>query len=248
VRAPLRSICAALAALTGPAAASARPEPVAIELLAPADGETLLAGSFAEIAWTVPGTAAATAEPEEWEAFLSFDGGRHWPLRLTPHLDWRVRRFRFRVPDVESDEVRLLLRVGDEREETAVPIAARLRIAISPVAAPAPRWTPARGEPGEAALPGGAGVERWVEGPRDGSRAIEVVAFDAGEIGGADARFDRLAVRERGEAPAPPPSPRAPEARTAPSPPAHDARVERIPSSTRPAGRALRTLLAQQNE
>jgi len=229
-------------------AAAARPEPVAIELLAPADGETLLAGSFAEIAWEVPGAGVATDEPEEWEAFLSFDGGRHWPLRLTPHLDWQLRRFRFRVPDVASADVRLLLRVGDERQETAIPLAARLRIETSAVAAPAPRWMPAHGAPGEAALPGGEGVARWVEGPRDGSRAVEVVAFDAGEIGGSDAWLESVSARERGEAPAPPPSPQAPGARETARPPRHEVRIGRDPSAPRPAGRVLRTLLAQQNE
>lgn len=144
-----------------------------VVLAAPIAQATLLGGSIAEIAWRPAAGFAALAGATEWEAFLSVDGGRTYPVRLTPHLDLARRRFAFRVPDLPSDDVRLLLRIGDEHAERAVRFATRMRIVRSPSpaadeieAAFAAGPAPASGEP---ALPGGAGVLFWVEGGRDGS-------------------------------------------------------------------------------
>ncbi|MEZ5313174.1 MAG: hypothetical protein R2862_05705 [Thermoanaerobaculia bacterium] len=66
-----------------------------------------------------PGSAWATdsARFDEWEAFLSLDGGRDYSIRLTPHLDAEVRSFAVTLPDFETEEARLLLRFGDGRNE-----------------------------------------------------------------------------------------------------------------------------------
>ena len=39
---------------------------------------------------------------EEWEAFLSFDGGATYPVRITPHLDLELRRVRWQVPAIPT--------------------------------------------------------------------------------------------------------------------------------------------------
>lgn len=144
-----------------------------VELTAPLTGTALVGGATAEIAWRPAVGFDALAGATEWEAFLSVDGGRSYPVRLTPHLDLERRRFAVRVPDLPSDDVRLLLRIGDERAERAVRFATRLRIVrpASPAAAAleAAFATAPLSAPGEPALPGGAGVLFWVEGGRDGS-------------------------------------------------------------------------------
>ncbi len=144
-----------------------------VELTAPLAGTELVGGATAEIAWRPAAGFDALAGATEWEAFLSVDGGRSYPVRLTPHLDLERRRFAVRVPDLPSDDVRLLLRIGDERAERAVRFATRLRIVrpASPAAAAVEEVFAAAlsSAPGEPALPGGAGVLFWVEGGRDGS-------------------------------------------------------------------------------
>jgi len=59
---------------------------------------------------------------EEWEAFLSADGGAHYAVRITPHLDASIRAFRFRVPNVSTHDARIILRTGDEVHERIVAI------------------------------------------------------------------------------------------------------------------------------
>ncbi len=56
---------------------------------------------------------------EEWEAFLSVDGGKFYAYRITPHLEADLRQFTFEVPNVETDQARILIRAGDERREPA---------------------------------------------------------------------------------------------------------------------------------
>lgn len=63
---------------------------------------------------------AMPAGAEEWEAFLSVDGGAHYAVRITPHLDASIRSYRFRVPNVAARDARILLRTGDEVHERIV--------------------------------------------------------------------------------------------------------------------------------
>ncbi len=162
-------------ALASPAIADAAATgPAGPRLVAPAAGYVLTAGSLAAVEWegTVP-----LAGAEEWEAFLSLDGGRSHPLRITPHLDLSVRRFTFRVPAFPTQDARVLLRFGDERREIEVETPQRFAIVPgSGGAAPASRISLSRGE---RALPGEGGVVFWVEGARDGGGAREVVAEEA---------------------------------------------------------------------
>lgn len=158
-----------LAILSVPAAASAGPR---ARLLSPAGGTELTAGSLATIEWEgldLPPRA------HEWEAFLSIDGGRTWPLRITPHLDLSIRRFRFRVPGFPTRDARLLLRFGDEERE--VEMEAPQRFAIAGHLRP---WTRPPGRVlsrGERARKNGQGTVVWVEGSREGGDLREVVSW-----------------------------------------------------------------------
>lgn len=144
-------------------------------LVSPAAGDELVAGSAATIEWE---GLALPERAEEWEAFLSLDGGRTWPLRITPHLDISIRRFAFRVPDLPAGEARILLRFGDERRE--VGMEAPQRFSIAPAAFPIPRARTRVLARGERARDGDEGVVVWVEGSRSGGGLREIVALDPG--------------------------------------------------------------------
>lgn len=176
-------------ALTG----FARETSVPVHLLAPWSGATLAAGSTAELEW-VPGERFAELQRvQEWEAFLSLDGGATYPVRITPHLDQDLRRIHFQVPPVPARDARILLRFGNETRETAVELPGRFAIVASPAAMPPPLERAfAAGEP---ALPGHAGVVAWVEGSRRGGDLRQVVAAEPLSL------EERLAPQEmRGEA------------------------------------------------
>ena len=151
----------------------ARETGVPIRLVAPQAGATFAAGSTAELEWA-PG--AGFPQAEEWEAFLSLDGGATYPLRITPHLDQDLRRVRFQVPPIPTPEARVLLRFGDERHETAVELPGRFAIAASPAPESAFTFSRRAFSAGEPALPGHAGVVAWVEGSRRGAGLRQVVA------------------------------------------------------------------------
>lgn len=150
-------------------------------LVAPRAGETLVAGEMVTLEWA-PGPGLARAgHVEEWEAFLSLDGGAHYPIRITPHLDRDLRRASFRVPDLPTGDARILLRFGDERRETACEL--RERFAIALPAGTASAWALASApaaqtlRAGEPARPGEPGVSRWIEGSRHGTGVREVEAL-----------------------------------------------------------------------
>lgn len=218
-----RFLLAALAwaALAVPPAVSAldggRPP---VRLVAPRAGETLAAGATAELEWAPLASFSRLSRIDEWEAFLSLDGGATYPVRITPHLDQDLRRVRFQVPSVPVQDARILLRFGDERRETAVELPQRFAIAASPVMERGfllDRVAPARGEP---ALPGHSGVVAWVEGTRRGGSLRRVVAD---EMPGLRERLNppstppEAAVLASGPAPRQPPA-SAPGRRTVPSP------------------------------
>jgi hypothetical protein len=147
----------------------------ALSVTAPADRAELAGGSRATIAWVAERPLPAGIE--EWEAFLSVDGGRYYAMRITPHLDRGVQRFTFDVPNVTSNDARILLRFGDERRETEVVLPLRLRIRHESIA---PRLFPTVDEEaGEAAREDDPPVAAWIAGSRDGLDARGVVHRDA---------------------------------------------------------------------
>jgi hypothetical protein len=147
-----------------------------VRLVAPQAGAALAGGSTAELEWAPEAGFARFPAVEEWEAFLSLDGGATYPVRITPHLDEDLRRVRFQVPPVPTPDARILLRFGDERHETAFEIPGRFAITASPALESAFPLSPRALSPGEPALPGRAGVVAWVEGTRRGGALSQVVA------------------------------------------------------------------------
>lgn len=137
-------------------------------------GASFAAGESLPISWVA--APALVNEPwiEEWELFLSLDGGATYSSRLTPHLDIAKRSFSIRLPAVTTDAARLMFRMGDERRELELEMPWTFRIAAAaPPAADSRAWAVGRGE---AAREGEPGVTSWVEGGRDGSAAREVRA------------------------------------------------------------------------
>jgi len=163
------------------AAAAAQAEP--LHVIAPANGETLRGGRFATLAWSAQRLAP---EAEEWEAFLSVDGGRFYSVRLTPHLDISIRRFDVLIPNVDSDDVRILIRTGNERNETILNMPQRLRIRAEATAI-RPSRTEAEGP--ESARPNEPRVVQWSVGNHvessatpDDLRAAETPSARASDI------------------------------------------------------------------
>lgn len=158
-----RLIVALLLSLAAPLSADA------LRVVAPRAGQVLRGGSSATVEWSA---AALPRHAEEWEAFLSIDGGRYYAFRITPHLAVDLRRFAFVVPNVDTANARILIRAGNEREETAYELPLTFSIARTdgaelPVA---PALSPRRGE---AAREGDPAVVAWAEGDRAGTRVAQ---------------------------------------------------------------------------
>jgi hypothetical protein len=172
-----------------------------VRLVSPASNTVLVGGTEAWLAWEPLGPAAPSGSVgrpgafEEWEAFLSLDGGRHYTLRITPHLGRDLQRFAWSVPSISSADARLLLRFGDERRERAWQVDRRFRIVTGAAGELMPGGLGlTTGEllpaalalaPGEAPLPGEAGVVSWVEGTRRGG-ARRQVAYGPPGLSGLD--------------------------------------------------------------
>ncbi len=133
----------------------------------PREGQVLRGGTSATVSWSAPQLPSFV---EEWEAFLSVDGGRYYAYRITPHLDIDRRQFTFEVPNVETADARILIRAGNERREIEVETSQTFVIerdsaralAVEPLEV-------AEHERGEPARIGDLGVIEWIDGHRDGS-------------------------------------------------------------------------------
>ncbi len=146
-----------------------------VELLSPMAGERLAPGQSFRIAWRPLPELARHPEIEEWEAFLSLDGGATYVERLTPHLEADRRWFVARVPAVPTATARLLLRFGDERRELEMELPWTFEIARDGALLESVPPLPARGL-GEPAREEGAGVALWIEGGRNGAHLRTLVA------------------------------------------------------------------------
>jgi hypothetical protein len=160
--------------------------------VSPRTGASLVAGTTAELEWAPLAPFARLSDVEEWEAFLSIDSGKTYPVRITPHLDLDLRRIRWQVPFLPTESASILLRFGDERQETAIELPVRFSIAEPP--ATLSLWESTlqlahrAPTPGEAAVPGQRGVVSWVEGSRRGDGVRQVVAAEPPS--GMRERFD----------------------------------------------------------
>ncbi len=180
----------------------ARPKSAPVAVTSPLASQRLIAGESIVLVWKALPELDRYPWLEEWEAFLSLDGGATYPVRLTPHLDLGQRSFAARIPEMPTRQARLMLRFGDERRELKVEVPESFEILPARRSDPQPAHL-ARGR-GESARPGDAGVAIWVEGSRGGHAARQVVAVNRGaEIDGIETP-GLLGVPPVGPAPAPP--------------------------------------------
>lgn len=142
----------------------------ALRVTAPSAGIVLHGGSFATLEWTA---RELPPNAEEWEAFLSLDGGRYYAFRITPHLDIDRRQFEFVVPNVDTSNARILIRTGDEKRESLFELPDRFSIVRDARAELlAPSAIGSNGQ-AEAAREGDPVVVAWADGDRSGSRVTQ---------------------------------------------------------------------------
>jgi len=132
-------------------AAAARPSAATPRLVSPAPGTSVAPGRAARIE-----IGGAPSGAEEWEAFVSVDGGRTYPLRATPHLPISEPAFDWVVPALAPGALRVKVRFGVAGAEKESLLAESFSIgtgASGTVVAPDPRTIelPAAGEEGTVA-------------------------------------------------------------------------------------------------
>ncbi len=157
-----------------------------VHLIEPAAGASAVAGSAASIAWEADNTPA---DVEEWEAFVSIDGGRTYPIRVTPHLDAGIRRFNWTVPSLPGAELSILLRFGDERQER--PFAFPVRMRITGSLPRATMWHASASLRSEGEDDHGLNLVEWVEGSREGSDLKQVAARELALVPSREWNQDR---------------------------------------------------------
>ncbi|HZF11618.1 MAG TPA: hypothetical protein VFE33_22750 [Thermoanaerobaculia bacterium] len=230
------------------AASPARAAKLPVRLLAPGEGTVLAAGSTATLEWAPLEGAERPGAWEEWEAFLSLDGGATYPVRITPHLDRDLRHVTWKVPSFPTRQGRLLLRFGDERREVACELPQRFAITAAPAGPGAldlPRAALRRGEP---ARPGEPGVLAWVEGSRRGGQRREVVAAEPARAVPGFAFPASRPVLAAVAAAAPPSGAPAADPGIRSALPSSRAAVMGVARSPRPAATDLLVLLKRRNE
>jgi hypothetical protein len=146
-----------------------------LRLVAPSNGATLRGGSFAELRWSA---AQLPRGAEEWEAFLSIDGGKYYAFRVTPHLDIDLHRFTFLVPNVDTHDARILIRTGDEVHEQHFESGDSFTIVRDASAEQAVPRLLQVGR-GEAARDGDPAVLSWTDGARNGSGVTQQSSIPA---------------------------------------------------------------------
>jgi hypothetical protein len=94
-----------------PAARAASP------FAAPAPGESLAPGSIVEVRWASLCGDLRHRGLDEAEIVLSLDGGRTFPIRVTPELSLCSTRFLWTVPSLPAAHARLAVRAGDDERD-----------------------------------------------------------------------------------------------------------------------------------
>lgn len=151
MRFPLTTLRLALAGVLGAAAIA---EAGVGRIVVPAAGDTLVAGTTAEVKWD-----RLPADVDEMELFLFVDADGSKRIRLTPQLDSTLARYVWVVPNLPTPHARLRLRVGRRGEETdgepgdSFQIVGRADLPAAPILFSAGEWwaggrvsTPAEGE------------------------------------------------------------------------------------------------------
>jgi hypothetical protein len=102
---------------------------------APAPGESLAPGSIVEVRWASLCGDLRHRGLDEAEIVLSLDGGRTFPIRVTPELSPCSTRFLWTVPSLPAAHARLAVRAGDDERdasETLEIVSADFRILPDP--------------------------------------------------------------------------------------------------------------------
>jgi len=217
--------------------------PPAVDVVTPTPETRLGAGDTVWIEWS---SAAPLAEQgfEEWEAFLSLDGGRYFGIRLTPHLNIGVRRFPVVLPGVASADARFLLKFGDERIEWEVAVPGRFQLQPDPLPV---RWPALGGGEGEAARPGEPGVALWLDGSRSGTDLrVRRAAPEGGVRRPSPGWTGGVASPVTASAPPPAPEPQVPMRRAVRDTPVR--RASAPETAPRPFARDPRSLTERCNE
>jgi hypothetical protein len=81
------------------------------QLISPTAGQVVYPGQTVRVEWTdmLPDINMAGCEMEVW---LSLDGGTHFTLCLTPHVDPHAKYFYWTVPNTPTNEAVLDIRFG----------------------------------------------------------------------------------------------------------------------------------------
>ncbi len=87
--------------------------------------EQVVPGQEIELRWSDLPPAV-----EEVEILLSLDGGRSFPIRVSPELDARSGRKVWRVPPIRGEHAMLQLRMGTGEAELPGPASPAFRIAV----------------------------------------------------------------------------------------------------------------------
>lgn len=90
-------------------------------MISPGAGESLAPGAVIEVRWAslcdVQSQSGTGREIDEAEVVLSLDGGRTFPIRVTPELRPCTTRFLWTVPALPTVHARLALRAGSEERD-----------------------------------------------------------------------------------------------------------------------------------
>ena len=89
-------------------------------MISPGAGEALAPGAVVEVRWASLCDVARGGEKseiDEAEVVLSLDGGRTFPIRVTPELHPCSTRFLWTVPALPTVHARLALRAGSEQRD-----------------------------------------------------------------------------------------------------------------------------------
>ena len=89
-------------------------------MISPGAGEALAPGAVVEVRWASLCDVARGGEKreiDEAEVVLSLDGGRTFPIRVTPELRPCTTRFLWTVPALPTIHARLALRAGSEQRD-----------------------------------------------------------------------------------------------------------------------------------
>jgi len=103
--------------------------------LSPSAGEALSPGAIVEVRWAPICRTAEQREIDEAEIVLSLDGGRTFPVRVSPDLNPCTAKYVWKVPALPSGEARLALRAGmdeSDRSERVEIVSASFRILVEP--------------------------------------------------------------------------------------------------------------------